>query len=521
MTNANSLSKLLVLIIGLVLAVLMANLLVTDKTVAFAWLGVAAFFITGIALGRNIWMVIPAAGALGLTLGIPGRPDTITMGHAMFVGFSSLLFLMRRLPWRFRFTELDLWALILGLCIAQVYLRNPVSVGLFGGEQVGGRPYIIVGITYFSYLILSNLLVAAEKLKWILRLFIIGGLISFLLNIFGFLVPGIGRWYGASDVGQQSQMAQTEGGATEEGVGKATRIAFIGYFAKNLSLWISSFRNPLTASFHPLWALLILVSLGFAAMSGYRNQTVAVGLTFICGILYRGGIVHFFLASIALVAAAGILAIGNSIVPLPSNVQRSLSFLPGTWDTDIKLDAARSTDWRMEIWREVMLTDRWIQNKWLGDGLGLSAAELAAQQNINERAFSISGLGHHQDAILASGDYHSGPIQTIRTIGYIGLFFTLLAQFRLAVHAHRLIMRFKKTQWFPLTLIVGIPMVWNPVFFIFVFGTFQSAIAGFLTGAAYVKLLGTIQHPQLQNTDAQPHSTSDYQRKSDRTVRGI
>jgi hypothetical protein len=488
MTNANSLSKLLVLVIGLILAVLMANLLVTDKTIAFAWLGVAAFFITGIALGRDIWMVIPAAFALNLMLRIPGRPDSIILGHAMFVGFSTLLFLMRRLPWRYKFTELDFWALILGLCIAQVYFRNPVGLNILGGDQVGGRPYVIVGITYMSYFVLSNLLVAAEKLKWILRLTIFGGLASFFLNVIGQLVPGIGMWYGAGSGGTESEMAQVEGSTMAEGVGQATRIGFLGHFARNLSLWISTFKNPLTASFHPLWATLIILSLGFAAMSGFRNQIIAVGLTFVFGILYRGGFAHVLIAFTALAVATALLALTNSIIPLPANIQRSLSFLPGTWDADIKRDAVQSTEWRMEIWKEVMLTDRWIKNKWLGDGLGFSAAELAAQQNINARAFSISGLGHHQDAVLANGDYHSGPIQTIRTIGYIGLLFTLFAQIRLAAHAHRLIKRCKNTEWFPLTLIIGIPIVWSPIFFVFVFGTFESAIAGFLLGAGFVKL---------------------------------
>jgi hypothetical protein len=489
MTNANSLSKLLVLVIGLILAVVMANLLVTDKLIAFAWLGIAAFFITGIALGRDIWMVIPAGFALGLMLRIPGRPDTIILAHAMFAGFSVMLFLMRRLPWRYKFTELDFWALILALCIGQVYARNPVSVGLLGGDQVGGRPYVIVAITYTSYFILSNMIIAAPKLKWILRLSIIGGSLNFLTSIFGLLVPSVGMWYGSGTGTTESDIAQVEGSTMSEGVGRATRIGFLGALGRNLALWISSFKNPLTASFHPVWAVLIVLSLGFAAMSGFRNQIIAVGLTFIFGILYRGGISQVFMAFMTLIFAVGTLAIVNSMVPLPVNIQRSLSFLPGTWDADVKRDAENSTEWRMEIWKEVMLTDRWIMNKWLGDGLGLSAKELAAQQVISEKSFSISGLGHHQDAILSSGDYHSGPIQTIRTIGYFGLFFVLCAQIRLAVHAHRLIKRYKNTEWFPLCLIVGIPLVWNPIFFIFVFGLFQTAIAGFLLGAAFIKLL--------------------------------
>lgn len=490
MTSTNAISKIIVLVIGLSLAILMANLLVTDKFIAFAWLGVAAVLITCIAMGRDIWMLIPLTAALGLTLMIPGRPTTLMLGQGMFVGFSVLLFLMRRLPWQFRFSEMDFWLLVLGLCVLQVYMRNPVSISLLGGEQIGGRPYILVALAFVTYFFLSNLDIAAQKLSWILRLTIVASLISFALNVIGFFIPTVGMFYGAAGRGSQSDFAQVEGTATT-GLERASRIGFLGNTAQDISLVVSSFKNPLKACFHPLWGSLVLISLVFAALSGYRNQIVAVGLAYLVGIAYRGGWISVLLSTVALGTTVILLAIGNSIMPLPANIQRSLSFLPGTWDESIVYDAEGSTDWRMEIWQEVMLTDRWIQNKWIGDGLGFSAQELQAQKTLQDTkgAVSLSGLGLHQDAILASGDYHSGPIQTIRTIGYVGLFFVLIAQIRLGVHAHRQIKRAKGTEWMPLTLIVGIPLIWGPFFYVFVFGDYASAMENLLLGGALVKIL--------------------------------
>lgn len=509
MTSTNSISKIIVLVIGLFLAIMMANLLVTDKLVAFAWLGLAAVLITGLALGRNIWMLIPFAGALGLTLMIPGRPDTMLLGHAMFVGFSSLLFLMRRLPWQFKFTELDFWALILALFIGQVYARNPVGVNILGGDSVGGRPYFIVAVTYVSYFLLSNMMVAAHRLKWILRLTIAGGVISFFMNLVGYFVPGVGMWYGAAGQGTSQMSDGAEGSTTETGVGRAGRIGFLGNSGRSLALWVVSFKSPLKACFHPLWGSLLLLSLTFAALSGFRNQIVAVGLTYIVGILYRGGFVGLIIAVFGLMAGIGVLAVTNTIAPLPANVQRALSFLPGTWDDDIRRSAEGSTDWRVEIWEEVLLTDRWISNKWLGDGLGFSAQELRVQASLADGTAGISGFDAHRENILSSGDYHSGPVQAIRVIGYFGLFFLLLAQIRLAVHAHRLIKRCKHTEWLPLAIIVGIPVIWYPFFFVFVYGTFSQAMAGYLLGAAMIKLLQhnlpfAVNTPQGQPTQP-PH----------------
>jgi len=492
MTSNNSITKVIILVIGFGIALGMASMLVTDKFATFLLLAAAGLFITGIAMGRDIWMLIPLTTALGLTLMIPGRPTTILLGQAMFVGFAALLFLMRRLPWRLRFTELDFWLLVIGLCILQVYARYPVGLNLLGGDQIGGRPYVLVGITYISYFAISNLLIAPQKLRWILKLYIIGSLVSFCLSVVGFFIPTVGRFYGAAggESSSETDYAQT-GGMETTGVGSSTRIGFLGRGARDFALIVSSFKNPLKASFHPIWGGLILVSLVMAAVSGFRNQIVAVGLTYLIGIAYRGGFINVIISTTVLGFVVVLLALTNSIAPLPSNVQRSLSFLPGTWDQAIVRDAERSTEWRTEIWEEVMLTDRWIQNKWLGDGLGLSAKELRAQANLEETkgAVSISGLGLHRDAILASGDYHSGPIQVIRTIGYVGLFFILIAQIRLAVHTHRQIRRCRATEWFPLALIVGIPLIWSPIFFVLVFGTFAGAMEGLLIGAGFVKLL--------------------------------
>ena len=136
------------------------------------------------------------------------------------------------------------------------------------------------------------------------------------------------------------------------------------------------------------------------------------------------------------------------------------------------------------------MTDRWIANKWLGDGLGFSAAELAGQVNFRKGSRAgISGFDSHREAILASGDYHSGPVQTIRTIGYFGLMVLLLAQIRLAVHAHQQIQRCRNTEWFPLALLIGIPLVWSPIFFVFVFGTFKDASATLFIGYGMIRLL--------------------------------
>lgn len=438
-------------------------------------------------------MILPFMGALNLTLMIPGQPTTTLVAQALFIGFAVLLVLMRRLPMRFKFTELEFWVLALTMCAFQAYLRNPVGLNIFGGGSVGGRPYAIYGITLLSCTVLSVLVIPVVELNWLLRLSIFGGLANFVLNTIGYFSPMVGMWYGAVD----PTAASASGGAANHqgqyGVDRATRIGFLGTASRNIALWTSSFISPIRACFHPLWLPLILLSFAFAALSGYRNEIASVGLTYLVALAYRGGVVSVVVSLVALCMGLAVLSVVNMTAPLPANIQRSFSFLPGSWDQQHIQDAEDSTEWRVEMWEEALLTDHWIKNKMLGDGLGMTQQELNYIQSFAGKQISgavgTGKLTMQQEFMMATGSYHSGPVSTIRAIGYFGLFVFLVAQIRLAVHAHRQVLRCRKTEWFPVSLFVGIPLIWSPVFFVLIFGDFGMAAATFLFGFAMVRIL--------------------------------
>lgn len=488
MTNARSLQGIIVLIAALVAAIWLGLSIVTSQEETIIKILGVIILIVCFGLGRKIWLLIPFTAALSVSLRIPGQPDTLLLGQLLVIGFSTALFLMRKLPYQFRWTELEVWVVILTLFVIQVYFRNPVGLNFFGGDTVGGKAYVIYGITLASALILSGLKVPVSDLKWVFRLSVIGGLMNLVVSVAGILIPALG-YYTQLSYERSDEVNHTSAGQTVD-AGQATRVGFSTTFAKNLALWISSCISPLKACIHPLWGALILIALVSAMLGGFRNGVGFVGFTFLLGIFYRGGLPNIALSMLAGIAGITLLGSINLISPLPPNVQRSLAFLPGTWDERYKKDTEVSNEWRYDIWREVLLTDRWIKNKWLGDGLGFSAAELAAQINSREGARAgISGFDAHRESILVSGDYHSGPVQTVRVIGYLGLVALVLAQIRLGVHAHRQIKRCKGTEWYPLALFIGIPLVISPVFFVFVFGLFKTGAANLMLGAAMVRML--------------------------------
>ncbi|MEP4077642.1 hypothetical protein [Haloferula sp.] len=437
-------------------------------------------------LGRRIFLLLPFMAGLSLTLPLPGSFSTGLMAQGVVFGFLLLNLLMRRLPMRGGVSELEVWWFLLVVTVVQAYVRNPVGLNIFGSGSIGGKPYAIFAATTATALFLSLLRIDPKDLKLWVTLSFTGSILNFCIGLVGFFIPAVGYYLGASF----SSDSATEQEAEE---GQATRVAFVRNLSVGLTTWIASRRNPLKAIFHPLWLPLILFSIALAGASGYRSQIIQVGLIYFLGVCYWSG-VKGVLGSI-LLGCLGLLAITilNLAVPLPANIQRSLSFLPGSWDSSVVRETGFSTDWRVDMWKEALFTDRWIENKIIGDGLGITEAEYRRMKALKEGDLQLGrggrGMTVQQETMMINGNYHSGPVQTVRTTGYVGLIILVLAMIRLAVHAHRQILRTRGTEWSSVAMFLGLPIVATPLFWCFVFGSFSGGISGYMMGMAIVRLM--------------------------------
>jgi hypothetical protein len=236
-----------------------------------------------------------------------------------------------------------------------------------------------------------------------------------------------------------------------------------------------------------------LISVAAAAGSGYRNSVAYVGLIYLVGLAYRGGFISVLIASLSGAMALGALALWNLTMPLPPNVQRALSPFPGTWEERHVKAAEASTEWRVEMWKEALFTEYWIHNKLLGDGLGMTQREMEMVMDISEgRGGGLnmnSGMSAQQEGMMVTGGYHSGPVQSVRVVGYVGLAILLLAMTRIAVHAHRLILRCRGTEWYPIALFFGIPVIVLPIFFVLIFGDFGKDVSTTFLAYGMLRLL--------------------------------
>ena len=463
MNSSTSVRAILIFIGAAALALWLGVSVATDQYETLLKVVAAVGFIICVLLGRKIWLLMIFLVAMNVPL-IRGI-STVDVGQALFIGFSGMIFLMRRLPLQFKFGELELWMILVAATVVQVYLRNPVGLNIFGSGAVGGRPYFAVGTAWLTGVLLSAMIIPSSELKWAMRLTIVGSLA-------GALFTSLRLRFGGGGGGEPAGIAGSTGGAG------SSRVVILGYLAPALARIVASYVSPLRACLHPFWAPVILLSFALAAGSGYRNVVASVGIYYLIAIAYRGGFISVVVSSLAAAFGLGALALFNLVVPLPANWQRALSPFPGTWEERYVQAADESTEWRVQMWKEALFTEFWIQNKLLGDGLGFTRRELEMMESMEAGQYFESmgsGLSSQQESMMITGGYHSGPVQTIRTVGYVGLAVLLLAMIRVAVHGHREVLRCRGTEWYPLALFMVIPSIALPFVFTLVFGEFKTA----------------------------------------------
>jgi hypothetical protein len=477
MDKSSSAKNIIILLIAFVVAIWLGTTIVTEQLDTIFKIVAAALLLTCIFLGRKIWLLLILFTALNVPI-IRGF-GTTELGQILFIGFTVLITLMRRQPYRFSFGEKEVWMLLLAACILQVYLRNPVGLNIFGASAVGARPYFMVGMAFLSSLILGNIVVRPSEIRSSFWLSIIGSIVGVPLTAVRESIGG-------------GAVAFEQGNSLDDGrsSGRIISLGMLSAIAARVSV---SFISPLRALLHPIWAPVILFCLAAAAMSGYRNAVAHVGIIFLVGMAYRSGGSAVIVASVAGALAIALLAFVNLVSPLPPNIQRALSPFPGTWEERYVDDATNSTEWRIEMWEEALFTDYWIQNKILGDGIGFTRRELSMMEDISSGVGGLdnrnSGMTQQQESMMVTGSYHSGPVQTIRTVGYVGLAVMLVAMIRIAVHAHRQILRCRGTEWYSLALYTCIPVIILPPFFILIFGEFGKDASAVFFSYALISLL--------------------------------
>ena len=498
----NKIVNIIVIFVALMMSLMLGQWVVTDPEMAGMVIAIGGTIAVFALLRQHVWVLIPSAGALSISFPwIPGYFSPQELALMFVIGSYALLFLVNRHMVRLRVTSIEVMAIIIFLFIFQAFLRNPAGVRMMGGEYVGGRPYLIVIISFIGGLLLASTTADLKRIKLAYKLSLfcyLGSLgIQATAQLSAKAAGYVGMLFGSVNGGHISS------GSGEDG--RAGRNMAAGTLAEFAGRFLIANRNPLRAFFHPFWLSVIGAAIVGAGMSGFRNVIVSTGLTLLFGAYYWGRsksvVIALMLAVLGYIGAN----IVNLTVPLPPKIQRTLSILPGTWDEQYVVDAQGSTDWRVEMWESALTTDNYIENKIIGDGLGIRRHDWELMMAMQFSPMITDEMS--QERAMLAGDFHSGPVTTIRVIGYIGLLFFIIAQMVLAVRAHKLIKRSRDSAYFSCVLFFCIQMVWSPLFFIFVMGSFKAAAPLLFLQMGLLRLLETSfanSQLEMESSDIEP-----------------
>jgi hypothetical protein len=205
----------------------------------------------------------------------------------------------------------------------------------------------------------------------------------------------------------------------------------------------------------------------------------------------RDRIVGFFkILAILFFIATGFIAMSYLPIKLPSTFQRSLSFLPGNWDADASANAKDSTEWRFDMWQMVLNSDRYIHDKIFGDGFGYLRADYERFNDINTGIAKLSEVEARQEMFMINGDFHSGPLGTIKFVGVVGLALLLPVFFLAVKMALNLIKTSLGTQFQFCAYFFSLPIIILPLFFFFVIGDYRQ---DFVTLLFYVGMMQMLE----------------------------
>ncbi len=492
--NASKLGLFIVMGLGILFAWMAGNYVVEeDYTPIAAVLGFLVVVTMIFGVGQSIYALIPICWGLTgkisvLPLPFDVRQLVIMLACGLFIPAIIFKSKMRKPP----FESIDLWIWINLLYIAITFIRNPVGVAAIGGSaRVGGKPYVDVILGLMAYLMLSRFRIST-KFASALPLYIV--LVSAFTAFAGgvaMLVPSVGSVLGKFYSAFLDTSYYAGGDALQAVVGE-TRLGFLTGLGSSLILFCISSVNPIQMIRIQNLKLLFFYCSGYIMilLGGFRNGIIAAFLQTAVAIFIRDrfvGVVKF-LFLIFIIAVGGIL-LSYSSVNLPYTFQRALCFLPGNWDETAKSDAQGSSEWRFEMWKMALTSDKYIKSKFLGDGFGFLREDFERGVDMMYGRTSLAANEVEQEQFMLGGDFHSGPVSSIRFVGYVGLVLFLILLVKCVYYATSVIRKATGTPFQKISLFIGIPIIIYPIFFVFVFGDYRTGIVDLLYSVGMIKLL--------------------------------
>jgi hypothetical protein len=366
------------LVVGLAIALILGAAIGNQdfQRVAFI-VGMSTGVGVMLALGKNYWMLIPfALGAYKLPA-VPLGGRSLEFPE-LAIAACFLMFFLRLAT---RKEKLRFWqaanvpVLLFMAWVGMVFVLNPVGLAMIGSSTGGGRFYVKLVLAFAAYLILVSRTYTKRDIRWVLGFIMFGAIFS--------LVYGIVE---VALIGPQIDVAT--GMIEEEFYTWHQELSVPGY---TLAFLIFARYSPREVfGVQKLWlpiayALCILMVL----MSGKRLAMVAVFMPPLISAVVHKQYIYVLVASLLAAASLTLLAVGQGQwFNLPLVAQRTLSWLPGDWDSELEGMRGGTDAWRAELryWAAQNIQKAPI----IGEGFAVDLNETVAAIAMNERGGDLN-----------------------------------------------------------------------------------------------------------------------------------
>lgn len=482
------------LALGLCVALVLGSAVGTSDTrMIFAVLALIPATVIFVKLKTNIWVLAPIGWYLtGKLLWLPLPLTVRDMCFVAVIISYTIFFAMRVVPWKRKPRALDylIWINLAYLCV--VFVRNPVGVWAFQSSMVGGRPYVEIALAFGVFMVLSRATMTATIARIFPLFFVVPTMATAFLDVLSRFRPELS--YPIASVYSGAGSLSLDASLQQEATIGETRLT--GMLSAGVAgvLYLCSRYNPLSlvSPLHPFRVLLFLSALTAIFLSGFRSAILFALAAFLLSALLRRKAAELWVAAgAAILGLALIVALQGHVVQFPKTMQRSLSWLPGDWNEEARYDAESSSRWRFEMWEWALNDDRIMRDKVWGQGFGLSLDDMniIASALLSGQQGAVFAGGSDREQFMITGTFHSGPLSSMKYIGIVGfaLYYPLMCY--MAVLAWRLCKRAYGTQVFSLALFVGIPIIYEPFNFVFIFGGLDSNYSQILFWAGLLNLV--------------------------------
>lgn len=499
--DSSKLKAIFVAAFSLLFALYLGIAAATAQKEMLVWIGGGAFLAICLLLGKHIWILIPASlGMKGVLNFLPGSPAPWHLITAVVAGFTVLRILTRQQRIQIHWTGMETAIALVGLTVLQAALRNPVGLHIMGGDSAGSKPYFVFAVAFVAYFLVSNSGADFKTWRWAVIAYIMCSLIDASINVYSAFSPTFAantiRFYSnvselaVSDIAYSSDISDT-------------RIDQFSQYAGTLGLIACTFWRPLGAlNFTKPWqGIVALAALVTTFLSGFRTVLAVLAVYFTLGSILRRKPFDAIISIILGIVLAAVVAVLVPNTSLPYSVERIFSIIPGyNASSRIQKDTEGSKDFRFEMWELALTSDKYIKNKWLGDGFQFSADEYNAREAMRMKDFRMTGGMNNVDMFMITGAYHGFHVETIRFTGVVGLIAATSALFVFMVFGYRNIKAYRDQPGWGHVLFICMPALIGPWWAWLVFAEYRGDFPLWIAfSCGMIKLLHTIHKRDRAN----------------------